>query len=71
MRSLLTLPPDWVMQKIKTLRHPFLNKAEVGRRAGVGRGRVAFFARNPFMTSRRDYNKIAAVMKWPEWTDDE
>ena len=71
MRELLPLPPDWVMKRIKMLRHPFLNKAAIERAAGVSRNRVAILARNPFMTSRKDYNKIAAVMQWPEWTDDE
>ena len=71
MKPRTPIPPDWVMKRIATLRHPFLNKAAVNRYAGLSRGRVALFANAPYITTRREYNKIAAVMQWPEWTDEE
>ena len=71
MRAPKPVPPDWVIEKMRSLRHPFLNKQAIARAAGVNAANLGVCSRAPYQTSRTMYNKIAAVMKWPEWTDDE
>ena len=59
------------MKRIRCLRSPLLNKAEIARRIGKSRDWVIDIVHEPFRTSQTTYNLIAELFKWPQWDDDD